>query len=167
MPLSNSLLNHVRIGDHSPRHHRWRVCLARVANKRRRESPCRFRIANREVRRYARCCHSVPRFPFQGIVTLSRKRHYYIIFLPLSDSSQFSNVGAVPNWRGKIKDPQIGRLSYAGHRVFRPKSYCRPPLMPRPGMVLSIYCRDVPFIRSQVEIMRRLDCEGRTASDRR
>ena len=34
--------------------------------------------------------------------------------------------------RGQIKDPQIGRLAHASHGVFRPKSYYRPPLMPRP-----------------------------------
>ena len=42
----------------------------------------------------------------------------------------------------------------------------RPPLMPRPGMVLSIYCRDVPFISSCRLKMLRRRFQGRGSSGR-
>ena len=48
-------------------------------------------VVSIEVRCYARCCHSVPRFPFQDIVTLRRKHLHYTIYGRFLTVAKFRN----------------------------------------------------------------------------
>ena len=52
---------------------------------------------------------------------------------------------AIPTFRGKIKNPQVGRLAHAGHGVFRPKTVLPAASDAATGIGLSIYFRFVPF----------------------